>query len=238
MRNTRYLEGMIARLFSVRKAFSEHLSKWEDDSLPDKYDHNFFEYSAQPDPEEFRQALEYQKNRKDAFIKLEGYTALADSFGLEASVTLTMIFNGEVNLLRRRDGLEFAEPCLNELVELELKNFGAEYGDDFTVRNIKRLYGKLDYHGAYIGARLVASCYSFSGGGLCCVDGLAVDKDFRMRGIGSALLSDIIERSENETVFLHADEDDTPKDIYAKMGFVICDRLYEYSCTDITGRAG
>lgn len=35
-------------------------------------------------------------------------------------------------------------------------------------------------------------------------------------------------------LFLHADDDDTPKEMYLKMGFEIVDRLYEYSCTDKT----
>lgn len=32
-------------------------------------------------------------------------------------------------------------------------------------------------------------------------------------------------------MYLHADEDDTPKDMYAKMGFEIIDVLYEYSAS-------
>ena len=37
----------------------------------------------------------------------------------------------------------------------------------------------------------------------------------------------------DDTLFLHADEDDTPKDMYLKMGFEIVDRLYEYTRTGI-----
>ena len=36
-----------------------------------------------------------------------------------------------------------------------------------------------------------------------------------------------------DTLLLHADEDDTPKDMYLKMGFDIVDRLYEYTRTGI-----
>ena len=53
---TRSVENKMARLFSENKPFSEHLSKWEDPALPDKYDHNAFAYSAQPTEEEFRAA--------------------------------------------------------------------------------------------------------------------------------------------------------------------------------------
>ena len=37
---TRIVEEKMARLFSEKKPFSEHLFKWEDSSLPDKYDDN------------------------------------------------------------------------------------------------------------------------------------------------------------------------------------------------------
>lgn len=39
---TREFEQKLACLFSVQKPFSEHLLKWEDSALPDKYDHNCF----------------------------------------------------------------------------------------------------------------------------------------------------------------------------------------------------
>ena len=36
-----------------------------------------------------------------------------------------------------------------------------------------------------------------------------------------------------DILLLHADEDDTPKEMYLKMGFEIADRLYEYTRTGI-----
>ena len=81
----------MARLFCVRKLFSAHLAKWEDDLLPDKYDHNCFEYSAQPTAEEYEAALQYQKEKGATFIKLEGDVPLENSFGLEQGVTATMV---------------------------------------------------------------------------------------------------------------------------------------------------
>ena len=83
------------RLFSERKPFSEHLMKWEDKLLPDKYDLNFFEYGDQPTKEEFAKAIRYQKEIGAGFIKLEGDDPLEDSFGLEASVTLTMALRSD-----------------------------------------------------------------------------------------------------------------------------------------------
>ena len=37
-----------------------------------------------------------------------------------------------------------------------------------------------------------------------------------------------------EILYLHADSEDTPKELYAKMGFQAVDKLYEYLCTDFS----
>ena len=73
---TRKTDEKFYRLFSTFHAFSEHLTKREDNELRDKYDHNAFCYSGQPTEDELRAALAYQKARGDAFLKLEGYEPL------------------------------------------------------------------------------------------------------------------------------------------------------------------
>ena len=80
---------------------------------------------------------------------------------------------------------------------------------------------------------LAASCYSFSSDGMVAIDGLIVDEDLRHQYIATSLIRHIAETNADKVLFLHADEDDTPKDMYLKMGFEITDRLYEYSCLDL-----
>ena len=41
-------------------------------------------------------------------------------------------------------------------------------------------------------------------------------------------------KAEGNTLYLHADPEDTPKDLYARMGFETVDRVYEYLCTDLS----
>ena len=201
----------MAELFSERKPFSEHLFKWEDNLLPDKYDHNCFEYTDQPTKEEFRKALEYQRGRGDTFIKLEGDRPLADSFGLEPDITVTMVLKHDVREWKRNKNLRFAVPSIEELEEIELKHFGPVYGDSFTLRNVRRLHEKLRYHGAYMENVLVGSCYTFSWDGMVCIDGLIVDEAYRNQYIATSMIAHIAETYAGSTVFLHADEADTPK---------------------------
>lgn len=235
---TRALEQKLACLFSVRKPFSEHLLKWEDPALPDKYDHNCFEYITQPTAAEFERALDYQKSLGASFLKLEGNHPLEDAFGLEPGITLTMALLEEKTHWRRNDRLTFRTPALAELEEIEVRHFGPLYGEDFSRRNIRQLYEKLDFHGAYLDDRLIGACYSFSADEITCIDGLIVDQAYRHQYAATSLLGHIRAVHPENLMLLHADDDDTPKELYLKMGFQIVDRLYEYLRTDLQSNSG
>ena len=235
---TRTTDQTFSALFSVSRPFSEHLTKREDDQLRDKYDHNSFFYEGQPSVEEVRQALAYQKARRDAFLKLEGYTPLEQSFGMEGEETLTMLLpeNADLSAWKTNPAVSIEAPDFDQLEQNELKYYGPLYGEDFTLRNNRRLREKLTYHGAYLDGKLAGSCYTWSAGGYTCLDGLLVDSDFRHQYVASTLLKALAEQAKREgkILYLHADPEDTPKDMYAKMGFQVVDRVYEYLCTDFT----
>ena len=235
---TRTIDQAFSALFSVSRPFSEHLTKREDDQLRDKYDHNSFFYEGQPSVEEVRQALVYQKARRDAFLKLEGYTPLEQSFGMEGEETLTMLLpeNADLSAWKTNPAVSIEAPDFDQLEQNELKYYGPLYGEDFTLRNNRRLREKLTYHGAYLDGKLAGSCYTWSAGGYTCLDGLLVDSDFRHQYVASTLLKALAEQAKREgkILYLHADPEDTPKDMYAKMGFQVVDRVYEYLCTDFT----
>lgn len=224
----RSTEEEMSMIFSVRRSFSEHLKRWEDNELPDKYDHNCFEYSAQPTQEEFERALRYQRERGDTFIKLEGRSPLADDFGLSSGITLTMQLSGSTDGWIVNDKIEIKEPKYKDIREIELKHYGPVYGEDFTVRNAGHLSEYLDFRGAYLGDKLVGAYYFYSSNGYTCVDGLIVDEDCRHRHIATTLLKHAVSESRGNVVFLHADADDTPREMYEKLGFREVDRLYEY----------
>ena len=230
----RKVEENMAKQFSKRKPFSEHLQKWEDAQLPDKYDHNCFAYCGQPSKEELEQAVAYQKKLGAGFVKLEGDEPLSDDFGFDLNVTLTMVLKTNGENWRTNPDLVYRNPQFNELEALEVKHFASLYGEDFTRRNIRRLFEKLTYHGAYLDERLIGACYSFCSGRFVCMDGLIVDENYRKRYVASSLIAHIKHQFSDKILFLHAAEDDTPKEMYQKMGFETEDRLYEYSCFDLS----
>lgn len=235
---TRKTDEKFYRLFSTFHAFSEHLTKREDSELRDKYDHNAFCYYSQPSADEVRAALAYQKERGDTFLKLEGYEPLANAFGMECEETLTMVLPPETDIRswKTNPDVSIKAPDADQLEQHELKYYGPLYGDDFTVRNNRHLREKLTYLGAYLDGKLAGDCYIFASDGYVCMDGLLVDEDFRHQYIAMTLMKHIAEKAQErgEILYLHADSEDTPKELYAKMGFQAVDKLYEYLCTDFS----
>lgn len=237
MNPTREIDEQFSALFSVFHPFSQHLTKREDNQLRDKYDHNAFMYTGQPSVQEIRQALDYQQARGDTFLKLEGYEPLENTFGMESPDTiLTMILPEAAGITgwKINPDVSLQTPGFEELERHELKYYGPLYGEDFTVRNNRRLREKLTYRGAYLEGKLVGSCYTYSAGGYTCMDSLVVDEDYRHRYVATTLIRQIAEeaRAEGKILYLHADQDDTPKNMYARMGFEVVDTVFEYLCTD------
>ena len=223
----------LAMIFSVRRSFSEHLKRWEDNELPDQYDLNCFEYSAQPSQEEFERALDLQRERGDTFIKLVGDVPLADDFGLSSGVRLTMQLSGGTECRNVNDKVEIKMPRYKDLKETAQKHLGPLRGEDFAARNADHLYEYLGCRGAYLGEKLVGAYYFYTSGGYTCVDGLIVDQDFRRRHIAAALLKHASEEAAGNVVFLHADQDSVAKKVFEKLGFREVGRRYEYLSAEI-----
>ena len=238
---TRAVDESLTMLFSVSHAFSEHLTKREDNQLRDKYDHNSFFYSGQPTVEEVRAALDHQKKRGDAFLKLEGYEPLEDTFGMAPDATLTMVLSGDADIHSWKTNPEVVvrilqAPDFEQLEQHELNYYGPLYGDDFTLRNNRRLREKLTFLGAFLDGKLAGSCYIYPSGGYVCMDSLLVSEAFRHQYAATTLIKHIAEqaRKSGDILYLHADPEDTPKEMYARMGFQVTDKMYEYLCTDFS----
>ena len=157
---------------------------------------------------------------------------------MECEETLTMVLpkGTDIRSWKANPEVSIKTPDFDQLEQHELKYYGPLYGEDFTVRNNRHLREKLTYLGAYLGGKLAGDCYIFASDGYVCMDGLLVDEDFRHQYIAMTLMKHIAEKAQErgEILYLHADSEDTPKELYAKMGFQAVDKLYEYLCTDFS----
>ncbi len=230
-------------LFSEISRFSSHLYKQTDAKLPDMYDHNAFVTEGIPTKSELEDAEKFQKETDAGFFKIDSKMKLPDewieAFGLEEDLTYTMLLR-EAHAKQWKINPFVSVKCSkkenirNDILEVELRNYGVDWGEDFVRRKMCRYLDMSEnqdnfyYFGAYLHGEIAGACYAFVTDEWACIDGLAVIPEFRNQYVATTLLA-YVAKQFDEKLYLHADAMDTPKDMYAKMGFHIVDSCYEYN---------
>lgn len=198
---------------------------------------------------DFEQAVEFQKKHNWHFLKFDARERLdqqleeelATKIELEGGETYTMYLSEKhIENWKRNANVVVLDVQTDDIVdaieEIELKNYAHIYGGDFTKRKVARYTAKakecigLHYYGAFVAGKIAGACYAFEKNGYVQIDSLIVNEEMRKQYVATTLLAHIAEHLEG-TLFLHADPDDTPKDMYAKMGFEIVDTVWEYCAT-------
>lgn len=243
LENIRKNESAFDLLFSEEYLFSEHLYKQSDIALPDMYHHNAFITDGMPTEEELVAAENFQKEKGHTFFLIKSQEplphAMIKQFDLEENITDTMLlqkgyfemwkYNPSVTVKDMKDS-----DIANDILKTELKNYGAAYSEDFVKRKMHRYletskkHDGFHYFGAYINETIAGACYAFCIANCVCIDGLIVNEEFRKQYVATTLLSHIV-KNFGKNVFLHADANDTTKEMYARMGFTTVDKVYEYN---------
>ena len=241
----RKAERSFKMLFSQKCAFSEHLEKWQDDDLYDMYDHNqFVPLLDDTTDKELEQAIAYQHQLGRSFLKLDTREkldeALTERFSLEECCTDTMLLrNKQKNIEAWKCNPDViihdsaSSDVLADLLQIDIETFASDYGEDFIRRRDARYVKKametqgFHYYVAYLDGKVAGSCYACAIDGYVVMDALVVREAFRKRYVATTLMKHIASQFKEE-MFLHADADDTPKEMYRKMGFETVDELYEY----------
>lgn len=241
----RKAERSFKMLFSQKCVFSEHLEKWQDDDLYDMYDHNqFVPLLDDPTDKELEQAIAYQHQLGRGFLKIDTREkldeALTERFSLEKCCTETMLLrNKQKNIEAWKCNPDViihdsaSSDVLADLLQIDIETFASDYGEDFIRRRDARYVKKametqgFHYYVAYLDRKPAGSCYAYAIDGYVVMDALVVREAFRKRYVATTLMKHIASQFKEE-MFLHADADDTPKEMYRKMGFETVDELYEY----------
>ena len=241
----RKAERSFKQLFSQKRAFSEHMEKWQDDDLYDMYDHNqFVPLLDDPTDKELEKAVAYQRQLGRGFLKIDTREkldeALTERFSLEKCCTETMLLrNKQKNIEAWKCNPDViihdsaSSDVLADLLQIDIETFASDYGEDFIRRRDARYVKKametqgFHYYVAYLDRKPAGSCYACAIDGYVVMDALVVRESFRKRYVATTLMKHIASQFKEE-MFLHADADDTPKEMYGKMGFETVDELYEY----------
>ena len=241
----RKAERSFKMLFSQKCVFSEHLEKWQDDDLYDMYDHNqFVPLLDDPTDKELEKAVAYQRQLGRGFLKIDTREkldeALTERFSLEECCTETMLLrNKQKNIEAWKCNPDVvihdsaSSDVLADLLQIDIETFASDYGEDFIRRRDARYVKKametqgFHYYVAYLDRKPAGSCYACAIDGYVVMDALVVREAFRKRYVATTLMKHTASQFKEE-MFLHADADDTPKEMYGKMGFETVDELYEY----------
>lgn len=117
---------------------------------------------------------------------------------------------------------------VGELVDLEIDEYGEKYGKDFCERSTQ-YFGDIylsdfgvNAYIAYLFDEVVGKCQLLIDGSIAKIEYLDIKKTARNKKIATTLLKKVATIAMQQgatTIYLVADENDTPKEMYGKMGF-------------------
>lgn len=236
-------EENLVLLFSTPNKTNTYI-RYNDDELKDMYDHNFFE-AQNIDEKLLFKFYEIKEERREGHLKISSKCEekCLKLHNFEEEILLTMLKNDyDIFHIIEREGLIFKnlkeDNIIDDIISLELLEYGEIYGRSFTIRKMHRYASKileknngLNYHACYLGNLLVGYCYTYYDQGVVGLDGLLVRKEYRHQGIASTLLK-YIANFYNCPIYLHADEEESPRYLYEKLGFKVIDKTYDYLIVD------
>ena len=205
------------------------------------YDHNLIELKISLNDEENKKIIldETKRRESSGFCKIKinnmseellysfsGKKAEIEHLGIYLCNTDKIFSWKEVENCEIKEISD--ENMIDELVKIELAENNGRAPEDFCVRRVQRM-GKV-----YIGKNSCKAYMCYYNGipvGYCeliiddktaKIENLLVDPKYQRKGIGTTILKYLVNKAileGAEIVYLNADEEDTPKDMYLKLGF-------------------
>lgn len=242
MQRMKTCEQAYIRCFS-QQFENEQIIRYRDDQLPDMYDHNFT-YLKHPDSKNTLQRLveeEIQQNcsEQKTFFKVS-MDAIPDANWLQGlSLPAVLEHSGYfmVPSLKSPQWKTLSacaihkvvnDAMVEELAAMDLVHDRERCGEDFCLRRARRrgrVYLSevpLDSYLCYFKGDPVGNCDLFLHGGVAKIEDFAVLPSFQRLGIGTTILKAMIDIALSNSVsliYLVADEEDTPREMYCKLGF-------------------
>lgn len=229
---------------------NEEIIRYRDDSLTDMYDYNFT-YLKQITPLDtlqklIQQELEINQQENKDFIKLAMDTYPDDRCFEGSCGKFELEHNGQYFYLpmqspdwKTRDTCEIHKisnsSMIDDLVSLDINQDGERLGDDFCNRKARRrglVYlseAPLDCYLCYYDGKPIGSCELFIDNGTAKIEDFKVLPEYQRQGFGTTILKSLIDTALSKgvkVIYLTADEDDTPKEMYLNFGFVKVDDSY------------
>lgn len=239
-------EKNFTRLFSNTINIDDN-TRYYDDEIKNMYDHNFFELHSEMNDELFAKFLDIKKERKETFMEITSANKseylIKNGFKEETILTLVKQDYQDFNILKPMDVryIRYKEnpKIIQDVIDIEIKYYGPAYGEDFCKRRWLRYKDYIDSHidttldiwVIYDNDIAIGYCYSYLDKDVVGMDGLIIIEEYRNKHLASNLIKHIAQYYKCP-IYLHADEQETAKEVYFKLGFKIIDKYYYYLKVD------
>jgi len=230
---------------------NNQIMRYRDSQLNDMYDHNFTYIKKALSIDALQKIIKdeinlNQQENKDFFkitmdempdVKcLEGYNGKME-IGHYGQYVYMPMKSPDWNTLNGYVIRKIADSSMVEdLVSLDLIHDSESCGEDFCYRRARRrgrVYLSeipLESYICYYNGMPVGNCDLFLYERIANIEDFAVLPEYQRHGIGTTILKFMIDTALSkgaETIYLTADEDDTPKEMYKKLGFEKAGDSYE-----------
>ena len=224
--------------------------RYEDPQILDMYDHQFIKLKEMVSDEALQEIvnketkMRIEQHQPACEIKLVdapqvipvSYSQVAAEVehlgiyvcNLEKVESWSVLSGCELKQIKTNEDIE-------DLAKLDIISDGESCGEDFCKRRASRR-GKVytadegcDSHLLYYKEEIVARCDLFVEGETAKIEDFVVRPDAQRKGIGTTFLKVLVQKAIGrgaKIVYLVADEDDTPKEMYLKLGFNKVKDLY------------
>lgn len=228
-------EAEYIECFSHAKEHPEYV-QYEDELLPDMYKHNFLAVRKSVAPHRIErligQALSEAKNKKKDFLRIEMLCGQEYPGAVKEHLGAYQYPLDEEPVWVTRNDCEIKKietpVMVEQLAELDLAHDRVRCGEDFCLRRARRrgqVYmseKSCDSYLCYQNGIPVGNCDLFLSGDTAKIEDFAVLPDFQHQGIGTTLLYSMISTAKTagaKIIYLCADEEDSPREMYLKLGF-------------------
>lgn len=196
----------------------------------DKYYHNFYKIKNEDCIDKI-----IEENKDKSFLCIEYNRPLNDKGFTEIDDNLTMA--SFISSLKIKDlNMGVVEDALGNEKELYdlLYNDDLRFGEDFSKKNSNRIIENIinkKTKGFVVknNNKIIGFINTFYDNDICLLEDFFIIEKYRRNGFGSTLFNAAINYYKNigcNIAILTADNDDTPKDMYSKWGFVVIDESY------------
>lgn len=241
LKNEQSFIDLFCDFFPVYLEKDKKCIRYFDNGLKGMYDHNFY-VLKDVTLKDFEQFKTVKDIRGENHIKISSSNKipLLLENGFIESVILTMV-NGDYKSINPKNNYSITfknvrenPDIINDVIANEILCYGNVYGISFCIKrwnhyfnNINEGNNGLNIFACYYGNTFVGSCYTFYSDGVVALDALITVEEHRNEYIASNLIKHIANFYQCP-IYLHADEEETAKELYKKLNFVTIETTYDY----------